>query len=172
MDVVEFVSRYFWVAAIFMGVFHVAWLKVRCVRCARENPDLADELARLVRGFAITFNIPWIVMAVGCTVGGIPTVLHFFRPRDGNPYVLAFFASVFLLWIVGTYWIFLKGGAELLARYPYIFNTRFRSPIAVKGLYLLCLAAGVAAVIASLVVDVPLPGSPGFPLPPELMGTP
>ncbi|MGD9366823.1 MAG: hypothetical protein PVH87_14070 [Desulfobacteraceae bacterium] len=63
-------------------------------------------------------NIPWIVMGFGCTVGGVPSVWHYFRPSDGNPFVLAWFGSVFFLWIAGTIWLFFQNGAETLAKHP------------------------------------------------------
>ena len=108
----ETMTRYFWVVAIIVTGINVAILKARSIRHIKANPELSDGYATILRGYLIWMNIPWIVMGIGCTVGGVPTGLHYFRPQDGNPYVLAWFASVFMLWIAGTYWLLFRGGAE------------------------------------------------------------
>ena len=56
-------------------------------------------------------------MGIGCTVGGVPTVFHYFQPRDGNPFVLAWWAVFFALYIIGAYWIFFSNGAHILTKY-------------------------------------------------------
>ena len=63
-------------------------------------------------------NIPWVVMAAGYLFGGVPSLFHYFRPLDGNTFVLAFFASVFFVWTMGTYWLVFGGGAEMIFK-PY-----------------------------------------------------
>ena len=157
MSVFEIMSRYFWAIAIFVTCVNVVSLKRRSRRHIEANPELAKGYATLIRGHLVWMNIPWVVMGLGCTIGGIPAVWYFFRPRDGNPYVLAWFASVFLLWILGTYWLFFKGGAETLVKYPGAFNTNITSPRLVKLLWLTCLAGGVMGVVTMWTVNISLP---------------
>lgn len=90
-----------------------------------KNPQLKEGYAALFRGYLFWMNLPWVIMGIGCTVGGIPSVWHYFRPRDGNPYVLAWFGSVFFLWVLGTFWLFLKSGAEMLAGHPGAIELRY-----------------------------------------------
>lgn len=96
-------------------------------------------------------------MGLGCLIGGVPSVDHFFRPRDGNPFVLAFFASVFLVWGLGTHWLFARGGAEMVVRHPGLLNFDPRSPALLRFLWCLSLAGGIVAAVAMFLVDVPLP---------------
>ena len=153
----EIMTQYFWAVAIVVTGINVAILKARSTRHIQANPELAAGYATLIRGYLIWMNIPWIVMGIGCTVGGVPTVLHFFRPQDGNPYVLAWFVSVFLLWIAGTYWLLFRGGAEMLVKHPGAFNTNISSPTAVKLLWFACLAGGVFGVIMMWTQNIQLP---------------
>lgn len=153
----EIMSRYFWAVAIVVTGINVAIFKARSTRHIQENPELAEGYATLLRGYLIWLNIPWIVMGIGCTVGGIPTVWHYFRPQDGNPYVLAWFASVFMLWIAGTYWLLFRGGAEMLVKHPGAFNINTSNPTMVKLFWFLCLAGGVFGVIMMWTLDIPLP---------------
>lgn len=153
----EIISRHFWAVAILVTSINVAILKARSARHIRANPELAEGYAILLRGYLIWMNIPWIVMGVGCTVGGVPTVWHYFRPRDGNPYVLAWFASVFIVWIAVTCWIIFRGGAELLVKHPGALNMNTTSPTMVKLFWLLSLAAGIVAVVVMCTRDIQLP---------------
>jgi len=103
-------------------------------------------------------------MGFGCTIGGIPSVWHHFRPRDGNPFVLAWFGSVFFLWIAGTFWLFIKDGAKTLAKHPGAIEFRIgfkrkdiSNPIMIKALWLLCLAGGIIVVVMMWAMDIPVP---------------
>ena len=161
----EIMSRYFWIVAIVVTGVNVAVFKARSARYVHAKPELAEGYATLIRGYLIWMNVPWVVMGFGCTVGGIPTVWHYFRPQDGNPYVLAWFASVFLLWIAGTYWLFLKGGAETLVKHPGAIHvhapfTKSRdisSSLAIKLLWCACLLGGILGVAMMWSQDIPLP---------------
>jgi hypothetical protein len=96
-------------------------------------------------------------MGAGILFGGVPSMFHFFRPRDGNPFVLAFFASVFLIWILGTFWLLFRGGADMLVKHPGLFNVDFKSPLMLKLFWFLCLAGGIFGVIMMFTMDVPVP---------------
>jgi hypothetical protein len=164
MTPLDFISRYFWLMAI--GATAANWVIFRksAQKHIAENPQLQEGYAALLRGYLVWMNIPWLVMGVGCTVGGVPSVWHYFRPSDGNPYVLAWFGSVFLLWLLGTFWLFFREGAEKLARHPGAvkFASGLRSmdvtnPALIKAFWLMTLAGGVTGVAIMWLVDIPLP---------------
>ena len=93
-------------------------------------------------------------MGVGRVAGGVaPTA--YFRPRDGNPFVLAFFASVVLLWIAGVYWICFRGGAEMLVEHPGLLRNEVSTPTQLKVVAALCLAGGVAGLAVMLLAGGP-----------------
>jgi hypothetical protein len=130
--------------------------RLRAREHTKEHPELAEGYAALIRGWLLWGSLPWLVMAVGLEFGRVPSFWHYLRPRDANPYVLAWYACVVVLWILGLYWVFLRGGAETVAGHSRIFRTGLTSPAKVKLVCLLCVAAGVAAFIFLLVMDVPL----------------
>jgi len=108
-------------------------------------------------------NLPWIVMGIGCTIGGVPTVFHFCRPRDGNPFVIAWWVILFIEYILGFYWIFFCKGAEKIAKfgmisYQALWKTgNISSPKMVKLVCLLFLIGGLIAAISMWVKEIPLP---------------
>jgi len=113
---------YGWIFLIFVTVFNAFNLKARSKKFIHKQPELREGYDQLFKGFLVYLNIPWIVMGIGILFGGVPGVLSFFRPRDGNIYVLAFHATVVILWILSIWWFYFNGGAEFLLKYPGVFN--------------------------------------------------
>ena len=79
-------------------------------------------------------------------VGGVPGIFDYFKPADGNPYVMTFYGSVFFVWILGTWWLFFRNGAEMLVDHPGLFNRDFQSTVTIKVVWLLMITGGIAAV--------------------------
>jgi hypothetical protein len=148
-------ARWFWVVFILLTIVHAVLLRFRAQRHIRENPDLADGYTTLIRGFVFWCNIPWVVMGIGTLFGGVPTMFDFMRPRDGNPFVLAFFGSIFLLYIMGTFWLLFRGGAEMLIKHPGFIGGDFKNPLMLKLVWLLCLTGGIIGIITFFTMDVP-----------------
>lgn len=164
MAIFNFMSKYFWFVAIVITVINALIFKKKSKQYIQENPKLEEGYSFLFRGYLFWLNIPWIIMGIGCTTGGVPSVWHYFRPKDGNPYVLAWFGSVFVLWILGTIWLFFKGGAEMLSTHPgalimhYGFKTKaVTNPRSIKIFWLLALAGGIFGVAIMWLMDIPLP---------------
>jgi hypothetical protein len=82
---------------------------------------------------------------------------HYIKPKDGNPYVIASFISIFTVWLSGTYWLFVKDGAEMLVRHPGIFRSDFSSPAKVKLFWALSLVGGIAGVIMMFTMNISIP---------------
>lgn len=77
-----------------------------------EGPrPLSDKTKTYLARFAIAASLPWVVMGAGQILGSTPSLWYYFRPQDGNPFVLVWFALIFLLWCVYAWWIFFAGGA-------------------------------------------------------------
>jgi hypothetical protein len=147
MNLFLIVTKHFWLLAIFVTFANAFVFHRRSKKHIKKEPELAEGYSKIIRGFVLWGNIPWFVMGVGCTIGGVPSIFHFFRPQDGNPYVQAFLYSVFLVWILGTRWIFLRGGAEMLVKYKGLFGNMsstvdklFYNPTSIKLIWLLCFA--------------------------------
>jgi hypothetical protein len=147
MRLFTIISKWFWLFFIVVSFINAVIFQLRAKEQTRRRPELAEGYHKIIRGFITWGNLPWIIMGVGIMLGGVPGIFEYFRPADGNPYVIAFYGSVFFVWILGTYWIFIKKGAEMLVSHPGLFNRDFSSPTAVKLIWLLMVAAGIAAVV-------------------------
>src|SRR5262249_28329143 len=102
----ELIFHYFWLLCILATCANAAiwWTKGKTYMA--RNPELLPGYRSLTHGFAFWGNIPWLVMGFGSTVGHVPSLSYYFRPQDRNPYVLAWFLFVIVLWIIGFYWLF------------------------------------------------------------------
>ena len=164
MNPLILISEYFWLIAIIVTGINWVMFRKRAQKHIDENPELKRGYEALFRGYLLWMNIPWVIMGIGCTVGGVPSVWHYFRPRDGNPYVLAWFASVFLLWVFGTFWLLFREGAETLARHPGAMGFRYElkskditNPLQIRAFWLLALAGGIVGVVLMWYLDIPTP---------------
>ena len=138
-----FITRWFWALCIVMSFVNAAIMKYRAAPYIRANPELEAGYRTIISGMLIWGDIPFIVMGIGCVVGKIPSVFFFFQLHDGNPYVIAFYVSIFLTWILGANWIIFRGGAEMLVKHPGVLNVNLKSPRTVTFLTLLSLAVGI-----------------------------
>jgi hypothetical protein len=143
MPVGNFIFDNGWVLFILITVFNSFYLKARSQKIIAEKPDLQEGYDQLFKGYLTYLNIPWVVMGIGVLFGGVPGVFGFFNPRDGNIFVLAFHATVVILWILSIWWIYFKGGAEFLVKYPGVFNQDIKSPILLKVLFAVMLIGGI-----------------------------
>jgi len=151
------IGKYFWAVALAFGAINAISLRFKFSRIVREQPEHARGYAQLFWGYSVAVNVPWVVMGVGSTVGEVPTVWHYFRPQDGNPWVLAFWGGLLLLWLLGTYWLFLARGAEMLAQHPGFLLGLPSNPSAVKEFWLLCLAGAGGGLLMIFLFDFPMP---------------
>jgi hypothetical protein len=164
MEPFGFISKYFWFVAIIVTGINLIIFRKRAQKYIKDNPQLEEGYATLFRGYLFWMNLPWVIMGIGCTIGGVPSVWHYFRPRDGNPYVLVWFGSLFLIWILGTFWLFFRGGAEKLVRHPGMIEFRYgfkrkniTNPVLIKSLWVLALAGGIVAVVLMWSMQIPIP---------------
>jgi hypothetical protein len=157
MNPICLIGKWFWVMCIAVLLANAATFWSRAKKHTLYNPELEAGYKTIFKGLLFGGGVPWIVVGIGCVTGGLPSVFHLFRPRDGNPYTLVFFAMAFLLWIKGTYWLFFQNGAHMLVKHPGLFNVDFESPTTVKIFWLICLAGGLLGVIGMFTQDIPVP---------------
>jgi hypothetical protein len=110
-----------------------------------RNPVLAPGYRRLIRGFLIYGNIPWLVL--GCAM----ELPHLILSLSLGPLLVFFMCFIPAYWILTGYWLFFRGGAEDLARHPGILQGSPRDPDAIKGEFLFVLAATFILVFAFVV---------------------
>ena len=157
MDLFNQITKHFWLLCIVVMCVNALVFKIRSRKFIRENPDLEQGYSTLIRGFLVWGNIPWLVMGIGTSIGNIDSIYYYFRPQDGNPYVQAFFGSVFLIWLLGTFWLFFRDGAEMLIKHPGFFRTKLEKPWMIKVYWILCLVGGVIGVVMMYKQDVQVP---------------
>jgi hypothetical protein len=150
----------FWVVALVVNCINVFIMKGKAARMISTNPNLAPGYAQLIRGYFFFGSLPWVVMGIGCTIGGVPTVFSFLRPQDGGPYVLAFWILTLGLYVLGSFWIFFMRGAEFLAAHPGVFRGNIQSPGLIKLLWLMSVVGGgvAMAMIWTQNIPVSIPG--------------
>lgn len=147
MPVGNFIFDNAWILFIVVTVFNAFYLKARSQKIIAKQPDLQEGYDQLFKAYLIYLNIPWVVMGIGVLFGGVPSVFSFFRPRDGNIFVLAFHASIVILWVLSIWWLYFNAGAEFLVKYPGVFNQDIQSPTLLKVYFGLALAGGVMGMI-------------------------
>jgi fermentation-respiration switch protein FrsA (DUF1100 family) len=139
---IALIFQHFWIAFIVITCANgLIWWRRAQPHIAKQ-PELADGYRRLIRGWLIFFNIPWLVMGAGILFGGVRGVFDYFDPRNGV-FVLAWYASVVALWILTAVWVFLMRGAEQLIQYPGLLNLPSQNPRMIKAFFALSLIGGI-----------------------------
>lgn len=151
----QILFRHAWLLFILVTCLNGAIWRWRARKYISANPALGPGYRRLIRGLLLFGNLPWLVMGLGILVGGVPTVWHYFNPRNG-PAVLIWYITVVALWVASFYWLFFRHGAELLLAHPGLLNLPSDRPWVLKGYFLLCLAGGVAGLLMMVFWDVPV----------------
>jgi hypothetical protein len=153
-SVFSVVSQYFWLIAIVVTCVNGAIWWRRAQPKIAERPELEQGYRRLIRGWLIYGNIPWIVMGIGILYGGVSGVFMYFSAANG-PYVIAWYVSVVVLWILTAAWLFFMRGAEQLIEHPGLLNLPSQNPRVVKAFFLLSLAGGIIALSMMVLGKVP-----------------
>lgn len=113
-----FLAQWGWLALLAGVPLNVLAIRRRARLHIVAHPELAAGYRRLLRGFAFWMSLPWLVMGVGCTIGGVPTLFHFLRPVAGGPFVWAFWVVAYTEFLLLGWWAVRGGGAEALVRHP------------------------------------------------------
>jgi hypothetical protein len=121
-----------------------------------RNPRLKEGYRRLILGWLVWGNVPWLVMAAGDLFGNIRSVFYFFNPRNG-PFAVAFFCSVVAMWALTIFWLFFRQGAEQLIEHPGFLNSPVNEPWAVKALTIVMIAFGIVALVTMVLNPITRP---------------
>ena len=113
-----------------------------------DDPKLKDGYDKLIKGWFIYGNIPWVIMTIGDFTGLTNGMQEFFDPKSMNPMVLVSYFSIVVLWVLGSRWIYLKDGADFLAKHPGLIRgfggDIITSPKTIKIYWTIGLVAGIA----------------------------
>jgi hypothetical protein len=139
--------RYIWLTMLLgigLSTVHL-WFQAR--NRIVQNPELQEGYNQLFKGFFLSMSLPWLVMGIGIVLGGVPSYMEFFQPRNGNPFVLAFWLVILLLVVIGFWWVYFHEGAEFLAKHPGALGARITSPFLVKILMGVVLVGGIVVFV-------------------------
>lgn len=153
--IIQLFFRHAWVAFIVFTCVNGATWWWGAQRHIRASPALRPGYVRLIRGWLIFGNLPWLVMGFGIVFGGVPTIFHYFNPRNG-PIVVTWYVTVVSLWVASVYWLFFQRGAETLIAHPGLLTRPGSKPWMVKAYFLLCLAGGIVGLGAMIFLDLPV----------------
>lgn len=145
-----------------MTIINGILFRARSQKYIADNPDLKGGYDKLIKGWLIYGNIPWIIMAIGDLTGYTNGVGDYFHPKLMNPMVLIFHFSIIIIWTLGSNWIYLKDGATFLANHPGLisfngpgFSNDITSPVAIKIFWALALAGGIAGMTMMWLMNTP-----------------
>lgn len=131
------------------------------------DPRLEEGYKKIIKAFSIYGNIPWVIMGLGMLLGSTQSIFDYFRPRDLNPFVLAFHASVIIIYIFTIRWLYFKDGAKFLEQHPGIFQKsgffaqeENISANKIKILFGLMLLGGILAMSSMWAIDIPVMSFP------------
>lgn len=108
----ELISRNFWALCLVISGFQILRARRRAFSVHWESNAKAHAALAYLRWYMVALVLPWVVMGCGVISGSTPTVWYYFRPQDGNPYVLAWIGVIILISFLYSAWIFLANGAR------------------------------------------------------------
>jgi hypothetical protein len=111
------IFRYVWILFILSTCFNVIWVKWHKPENIKNNLKELQEYNRLLIWLLFWANLPWIFMGLGILFGAVQRTGQFFRFRDGNSFVIAWWIFLVALWMLHGYWLFFCKGAEKVAKY-------------------------------------------------------
>ena len=148
-------EKIFWIFLLIGTVWNAYSLKRGARTLIAERPELGKGYEKLFKGYLFFGSLPWIVMGVGILSDSVHNFFDYLRPREGNPYVLAFHAVIIAIWALTVNWIYFGSGAEFLVKHPGLFNWNFRSPTGVKIMTAISLAGGVVGMYLMWSINAP-----------------
>jgi hypothetical protein len=112
VNLFNILGRYFWLLCLGISAYqYVVGIRSLASRDPTD-PRGSREAVSLRRWMLLMSALPWVVMGWGIMYRDVPNVWYYFRPQDRNPYVLAWFATIFAIAIFFAFWVFFLGGAE------------------------------------------------------------
>lgn len=155
------IGKYFWFICILLQFILFSTPK-EIRKMLEKDEGFKYEFYSLRRKLLIITIFPWLIMGVSILSGEVPSFWHYFRPQDGNPFVLLFFTSVITIWIITLYWTFFRNGAEIITKFKllsfYVFGEkRTLTSSQVKLFLVLGIFGGIMGIIFMLVFNYPIP---------------
>ena len=111
--------KYFAGIGVFIGLFNTFFFYKRMK--ALNNNIANGEIKAFAKYFGVIFTLPFLLLQVFQLLGNYRTVFFIFLLDFNNPFYVLGFISIILFWALLLFYIVLKNGAEVMAKY----NTAF-----------------------------------------------
>lgn len=144
------IFEYFWLISIAVNGINAVIFWRRAQAHIVADPSLRPGYEGLVRGFFIYSSIPWLVMGTGLLTQQVHQLSDYFYPSQGNPGVLAWWLSIWLVLLGLTHWIMFRGGAIALIQHPGFINPAITNPTRLKQMWLFSLVISAAVTVVIL----------------------
>lgn len=141
----EYIADHFWLIAILATLANYLSFRARSRESIKADPNLEEGYSQLLRGYLRWLVPPWIVMGAGQIFGKL-SVFRYLFPSEHNPYVLIWYGTVIAFWILASFWIFRKGGAEILVKYPGALPCNLETPAGIRLYWAILSAVGIMLV--------------------------
>ena len=135
--------------------------KIYSKKYIADDPKLKDGYDKLIKGWFIIGNIPWVIMTIGDFTGLTNGMQEYFDPKSMNPMVLVLHFYTVVLLVLGSRWIYLKDGADFLAKHPGLIRGLggdITSPKTIKIIWTIVLVAGIASMTEMWLGYITMPG--------------
>jgi len=135
--IISNIFKYFWLICFVFGLvgFLILHLKIR--KIVKENNDTDEQNARLMK-FAVWYGIctsfPYLFLQVFQLLGNGKMLFFIFSLDFSNPFYVLSIVTLFLFWASIIYFVIIKDGAEIMARYSTVFGMQ-ANKIIIKLLY-------------------------------------
>jgi uncharacterized membrane protein YozB (DUF420 family) len=80
--------KFFWLIAIIAMILNGIILKLRIKPHVESHPESRATCMKILAGFVILFNIPWLVMGFSILIRKVDNIWYFFKPAMLNNFVL------------------------------------------------------------------------------------
>lgn len=131
---------------VLMIINGINW-KSKSQKHINENPELKKGRDKLFKGWLLYSNIPWVLMGFGMLTGITKDLKDYVITEELNLFVIFYFAVLFIIDILGTRWMFFKGGAESLVQHGFIASAekgKEKSEVLkMKGMWVLVVLSGL-----------------------------
>jgi hypothetical protein len=157
MALMSRLAEYLWLIFIaFTALSALVW-RFRGRRHIEQHPELCEGYNKLTRGLAVWGSIPWLLVGLGQLTGGVTSPDEYLRPSEANPWVLAPYLAAICIWAAFLWWLFRRGGAQVIADHPGLFNFPLTKAGSVKLLAGLTTVSILIAMVALFTHGMMLP---------------
>ncbi|MDB5804947.1 MAG: hypothetical protein JWN73_2269 [Betaproteobacteria bacterium] len=154
----DLIDHYFWLLALAGTLFQYRSMRKRMVEAHRGAPGKAQAATRYMRRYVIGMSLLWAVMGCGQVTGSTPMVWYYFRPQDGNPFVLAWLGLALAEALLFAFWVFLADGARKIVELKLAVSGRAPvSPFMVKVYAALAPFGVLLWIFMAISMNAPLP---------------